>query len=56
MADAHVYPASGVNRMIADVKKTMKEAAVLDRRLDRQREVAAMAESAKRYRYIFKMH
>ncbi len=41
--------------MIADVKKTMKEAAVLDRRLDRQRE-AAMAETAKRYREIFKMH
>ncbi len=55
VADAHVYPASGVNRMIADVKKTMKEAAVLDRRLDRQRE-AAMAETAKRYREIFKMH
>ena len=48
VADVHVYPASNVNRMIADVRKAMKDAAVLDQRLERQRE-AAMAETAERY-------
>ncbi len=54
VADAHVYPASGVNRMIADVKKALKDSAVFDRRLDRQRE-AAMAETAGRYEEVCKM-
>lgn len=51
VADAHVYPSNNVNRMIADVRKAMKDGAVLDQRLQRQRE-AALAEAAQRYRSL----
>lgn len=53
VAEVHVYPANNVNRMIADVKKAMKDVNVLDRRLERQRE-AAMAETPERYGAVCK--
>ncbi|MCM1231930.1 MAG: accessory Sec system glycosylation chaperone GtfB [Ruminococcus flavefaciens] len=51
VAEAHIYPANDVGRMIADVKKAVKDGEVLDRRLRKQQE-AAMAETAERYRGI----
>lgn len=53
VADAHIYPAGGADRMIADIKKAMKDGDVLDRRIQRQHE-AAMAETAERYAEICK--
>lgn len=51
VAESHVYPAGSVDRMIADVKKTMKDGDVLERRLKRQHE-AAMAETVEKYQAI----
>lgn len=48
IAEAHIYPSSSVDRMIADVKKTAKDEAVLERRLKKQRD-EAMAETVERY-------
>lgn len=52
-ADAHIYPISSTDRMIADIKKAMKDGDVLERRIQRQHE-AAMAETAERYAQICK--
>lgn len=51
IAETHIYPADKVDRMIADVKKTMKDGDVLERRLKRQRE-AALAQTEEDYRNI----
>lgn len=51
MAEAHIYRANDVDRMIADVKKAMKDGDVLEQGLKRQQE-AAMAESAEKYQEI----
>lgn len=53
VADAHIYPVSSVDRMIADIKKSMKDGEVLKRRIQRQHE-AAMAETSDRYAEICK--
>ena len=52
-ADAHIYPISSTDRMIADIKKALKDGDVLERRIQRQHE-AAMAETAERYAQICK--
>lgn len=51
VAEAHIYPAGKADRMIADIKKAMKDAEVLDRRIQKQHETA-MAETAERYTEI----
>lgn len=48
IAEAHIYPADAVDRLIADVRKAVKDEQVLERRLKKQRE-AAMEETAERY-------
>ncbi len=51
VAEAHIYRASDVERLIVDVKKAMKDGDALERWLKRQHE-AAMAETVERYREI----
>lgn len=49
VAQAHIYPAGSVERMLEDVKKAMQDKDVLERMLSEQREVA-LAETKERYR------
>lgn len=51
VAEAHIYPAGDADRMIADVKKAVKDGETLERWLKRQHE-AAMAETAESYQEI----
>lgn len=51
VAEAHIYRASDVERLIVDVKKAMKDGDALERWLKRQHE-AAMAETVERYAEI----
>lgn len=53
VADPHIYPRNSADRMIADIRKAMKDGDVLERRIQRQHE-AAMAETAERYAEICK--
>lgn len=48
VAEAHIYPADAVDRLIADAWKAVKDEQVLERRLKKQRE-AAMEETVGRY-------
>ena len=48
VAEAHIYPANAVDRLIADIWKAVKDEQVLERRLKKQRE-AAMEETVGRY-------
>lgn len=53
VAEAHIYPADAVDRLIADARKAVKDEQVLERRLKKQRETA-MAETVERYAGICK--
>lgn len=51
IAEAHIYTINSVNRMIADVKKAIKDGDVLERRLKKQHETA-LAETVDKYQEI----
>lgn len=49
VAQAHIYPAGSVERMLEDVKKAMQDKDVMERMISEQRELA-LAETKERYR------